>query len=595
MWRTRILLVFCLASLPFANRSTAAGVLRVDESTTRVHIESDKLEVLLALENSTANEIAAHVKVELLDPRNRVPATAESPETIQPGSTTVRLQVPLAISKLSKESRRELLWYRLRYQIIQPHSTSAIEGTLSLSEITPSLFELRVATARSARANLRLRATVRAMHPTQLRAVSGVAVSGRIELDQKRILQASATTNSDGYALLYFDLPASPPKDEIQIKVIGTLGGLTAEAKDEIELDTNARILISTDKPLYQPGQRLNARALVFDSSNRAVANHDVTLRITDPDNTSVFRAALKTSRFGVASADWQIPANARLGQYMVLVEVDDPQYRKSADGQYISISRYDLPNFAVSVKPNRSYYLPDQSAEVEVRADYLFGQPVKRGHARVVRETQREWNFREQKWETEEGDKYEGEIENGRFTVRIKLADVHQELADEDYSRFRDIAYAAYVTDPTTNRTEQRRFLLRATKEPIHIYVAKQNDAEGFPLRFYLSTYYADGTPAQCDVEISDTSSRLLRTIRTNRYGVAKLAELRLPQAEGILRSSYSARKAALVLTARDARGQIGHHSEGFWFEYDDRPVVRVETNRTLFRRSPDCDVQER
>ena len=123
-----------------------------------------------------------------------------------------------------------------------------------------------------------------------------------------------------------------------------------------------------------------------------------------------MFQTELLTSRFGVASTDWAIPDNTRLGDYNIAVEMDDENYGDSNGYQSVKISRYDLPNFTVSVKPDRSYYLPRQNAEIEVRADYLFGQPVKRGQVRVVREEEREWNYREQKWDVKTGEKYEGE-----------------------------------------------------------------------------------------------------------------------------------------------------------------------------------------
>src|SRR5262249_54477136 len=147
-------------------------------------------------------------------------------------------------------------------------------------------------------------------------------------------------------------------------------------------------------------------------------------------------------------------------------------------------------------------------NAEVEVRADYLFGEPVKHGRVRVVRETERRWNYREQKWETEEGDKYEGSLDNdGRFVARIDLAEEYEDFAPNSYSRFRDLRYAAYLTDSTTGRTEQRRFDLRITKEPIHVYLIERGRvSDGLPLQFYISAFYADGAPAQCKVAINQT-----------------------------------------------------------------------------------------
>src|SRR4029434_294497 len=104
------------------------------------------------------------------------------------------------------------------------------------------------------------------------------------------------------------------------------------------------------------------------------------------------------------------------------------------------------------------------------------------------------------------EGEKYEGALDDdGRFVARIDLAEAHKDFDPGSYSRFRDLRYAAYLTDLTTGRTEQPRFDLRITAEPIHVYLIERGKTgEGLPLQFYVSTFYADGAPAQCEVRIS-------------------------------------------------------------------------------------------
>ena len=170
---------------------------------------------------------------------------------------------------------------------------------------------------------------------------------------------------------------------------------------------------------------------------------------------------------------------------------------------------------------------------------------------------------------------------------AHIDLKKDHEDLADEEYSRFTDLHYAAYFTDPTTNRTEQRRFDLRVTKDAIHIYVAegRYRQARGFPLQFYLATSYADGTPAPCEVAISESSEAydqpgisapVLKTIRTNKYGIAKVVGLKLPDAT-------REREPSLNFTARNDSGDKGHHIESFY--YRDVPVIRVETDKALYR----------
>jgi A-macroglobulin TED domain/Alpha-2-macroglobulin family/MG2 domain/Carboxypeptidase regulatory-like domain/A-macroglobulin receptor binding domain/Macroglobulin domain MG3 len=595
MSRKWLLFPFCLSVLlTLAPLSSASLTLRVNESATRVLFEEQGTRVLLSVENSLGRRVDAHVQLELIDTDGAVRATAQSDDQIKPGVNTLAIPIALWLSGKSATDTREVLWYRLRYRVAPATATQfdPLSGVISLSEITPDIFALHVAAPEKAQEGAAYRLRVRAAQPMTSRAVAGVNLDVEIKFDgydkDDILLKQSTRTDANGFATLDFQIPRGVEDDEGDIKVVARRGILTESAESEVNIDRNAQVMVSTDKPLYQPGQTLHTRVLMFDSGRHALADQKATLKISDPDSTTAFRTALNTSRFGVASADWTIPENTRLGDYRIEVELEGDKYDSSYGAATVKISRYDLPNFSVNVKPDRPYYLPDQNAEVEVRADYLFGRPVKRGHVRVVRESERHWNYREQKYETEEGDKYEGDVdENGRFVAHINLGEEQDELKDEDYSRYRDLSYAAYFTDATTNRTEQRRFDLRLTKDAIHVYAIARNfrQARDFPLDFYLSTAYADGTPASCEVTISrvwqrnnSRSELALRTIRTNKYGLARVSALTPPKDPGDEDGEVS-----LMLRARDGQGGAGQHTETLSF--DDQPVVRVETDKSLYR----------
>ncbi|HEY0386444.1 MAG TPA: MG2 domain-containing protein, partial [Pyrinomonadaceae bacterium] len=554
----------------------------------------------LAVTNPTGGELKARVLLEVLDPQGALCASSLTDELLRRGSSALLISLPLKLAGLNAEERKAVLWYRLRYRITTEQSARdealSAEGIVSLSEITPDLFELRVAAAERAREGMHYHARARAIHPISSRAVAGVSVEGELAFNDstnKGSIKSSGITDADGYAPLDFDLPKRiNDDDELELKVRASHGGLTEEVEEDIRLERDALIMLTTDKTLYQPGQMLHMRALCFDGSKHALANVSGQLIVEDPEETTVFRAPLLTSRFGIASLDWPIPESTRLGDYIVKLELDDGRYSDQQAQQTIKISRYELPNFAVNVHPDRTFYLPGQEAEVEVRADYLFGQPVKRGHVRVVREEERRWNYQEQKWDTKEAETYEGETDaDGRFRAHINLGQEHRDLSAEDYSRYRDLSYAAYFTDPTTNRTEQRRFVLRLTKDPIHIYIFSgiERQTKNFPLQFYLSTYYADGTPAQCDVEITDargssdsqhaTAAQPLRTIKTNRFGVAKVEALALPVTD----DDNDNRSVSLNFVARDKAGASGSQANDFWLTSS--PVIRLETDKVLYR----------
>ena len=587
------LFLFCLFVLIIlAPLSRASLTLRVNESATRVLFEEQGTRVLLAVENSLGRRVDAHLKLELLDTDGGVRATAEREDQIKPGANTIAIPVTLWLSGKAATDTRELLWYRLRYQIssTRPSQFDPLSGVISLSEITPDIFALSVATAEKAQEGSAYRLRVRAAHPMTSRAIAGVSIDVEIKFDgydrDDVILKQSARSDASGFATLDFQIPRGLEDDEGDVKVVARRGILTESAESEVNVDRNAQVMVSTDKPLYQPGQTLHTRVLMFDSSRHALADQKAALKISDPESTATFRAEINTSRFGVASADWAIPQNTRLGDYRIEVQLEGDKYEDSYGATTVKISRYDLPNFTVNVKPDQPYYLPEQEASVEVRADYLFGQPVKHGHVRVVRETDRHWDYREQKWNTDEGDKYEGDADaDGQFIAHVKLGEEHEKLRGEDYSRYTDLSYAAYFTDATTNRTEQRRFDLRLTKDAIHIYVVGQSSRQShdFPLEFYVSTSYADGTPASCEVAISraweQAESRpelALRTIKTNRFGLAKVSALTLPK-------ESNEDRASLLFRARDSKGAAGKHTESL--NLGDKPLIRIETDKSLYR----------
>ncbi|HSS18502.1 MAG TPA: alpha-2-macroglobulin family protein [Pyrinomonadaceae bacterium] len=597
MRRKLLLSLFCLCcALFFVRFATATDSLRVNEKASKFLIQ-DLPTVALEVVNPATGTIKAQLKLELLDPRDNTRGVATRDIALQPGVNKVPVPLTPMGGLLNKDDDDELLWYRLRYRVAPAVDTTfglgSTSGIISLSELeAPDIFALEVSAPGKTNLGARYYTHVRAFNPLTLKPLKDVQVSVELNLDNdddesKKNLKVSGVTDDKGYALVTLNLPAKAEADDGELKVVARHGGFIRESTGEVEVSDFAQIMLTTDKPIYQPGQLLHLRALVFDANRHAAANTEATLKVTDPEETTVFETTLQTSRFGVISADWSIPDNTPLGDYRAVVEIDDEKFSDSQAAAWIKISRYDLPNFTVNVKPDQTYYLPQKNAQVEVRADYLFGEPVKRGHVRVIREQEREWNFKEQKWDVEEAEKYEGETdEKGVFTAHINLDEAHKELSDRDYERFDDVHYAAYFTDPTSNRTEQRAFDLRVTKESIHIYVVTGSDQTiGFPFQFFLTTSYADGTPASCDVNVGrlshdDTPAGVLRTIHTNKYGIAKVSNLTVPVTDWDTNYYHS---TELAFVAHNNAGEVGHHTETF--RDGKRPVIRVETDKTIYR----------
>jgi A-macroglobulin TED domain/Alpha-2-macroglobulin family/Carboxypeptidase regulatory-like domain/MG2 domain/Alpha-2-macroglobulin bait region domain/A-macroglobulin receptor binding domain/Macroglobulin domain MG3 len=584
----RLVLSFVLLfSTIFTVHYFAQGVhLRVSENACRLQFEQSNTQASLALENLTGRTLPAQIRLELLDTNNRVRARTFREEAIKTGRSTRSLA--LAETEVIA-STTDKLWWRLHY-VITPldASLTPLEGFISASEITPDIFDLQVFAATDARAGMRYQARVRTAHPITDQSVSGVNISAlaKYELNQKeQALKASAITNQDGYAVVTFDLPKDFGEDDshnVEIKFTAKKGGLQHVEEIDLNLLQTDTYIVTTDKSLYQPGQTIHTRVVIFDQQRRARSDYEIEAVIEDAEEQKAFRTKLKTSKFGVASFDWKIPESTKLGGYKITIGTPSPT--KAWGETYVKVSRYDLPTFAVNVKPNQSFYLPGENAEVEVNADYLFGQPVARGTVKIVREAERSWNYKTAKYDIEEGET----DASGKFIAKIDLKERHKSFEPSDYRKFEDLHFAAYFTDTTTGRTEQRKFDLRLTKDPIHVYwIGDYDYGVNEPINGYINATYADGTPAQCEVtilqKVDDDDSikevqKKLTVLSTNKYGLAKVTGLRC-----IKDADDSLTIAKLIFDARNSQNKTGKLEKEITI--GDRPIIRVSTDKSLYR----------
>ena len=444
-------------------------------------------------------------------------------------------------------------------------------------------------------AGMNYRVRVRAVNPFDGLPAAGVKVDTTVELDlrgdddKKLRLSGSGETGGDGFATVDILIPhESVLDDDGEIKVVGQRNGIIREASEDLNaLSHDTQFLLMTDKPIFQPEQTVNIRGIVMKGGDERtiLADAELEFRILDEDDTVLFRERTRSSSFGIASTTWRIPSGAKLGQYMIEVRDADGE---QIGGRRIRISRYDLPNFAVSAKPDKKYYLPgDKTAEIEVRADYLFGRPVTKGKVRVVEETGREWNWKEQKYEIDEGRVSEGETDaTGVFVAKFDLKEDFEDFEDSTWRKYDDIKFAAYFTDPTTNRTEQRRFDIRVTKQPIHVFYFGDDYsvASGVPMNSYVSTFYADGKPAECEVELKasiedEDKFRSVSKVRTNSYGVARLRMMRPDIGDPDDDLDFK-------ITAKDKDGRTGTWSNDISFDAD-KAAVRLTADRSITNRA--------
>ncbi len=600
----------------FNRLSAQEAALKIDEDHIRLRLlPSPQLE--LPFINSTDHLLEGAFLLEMLDRGGGVVTSKQGSFRAAPGSMTEK--VAWEPAKLPSDSPSELGWLRLRYTITPKTAPefAPVRGVVQMGRLITDAFELRMTGAAAAAFGTKYPVRLRVNSPGTGRPYSGVPVVLQLSIDDDddHSIRKTVTTDGSGYAVTAFELPANLSANKGEITATATRGFLHEEESIRFDFLKQPSLTITTDKPLYQPGQTLHMRLLAFGFDKQAWQGANIELSIQDSDGQEAYRTTVATSRLGVATAEWDIPLKLQLDEYSIRAMIPDPkeQYTVYA-GSRVRISRYELPEFTVKAKPDRSYYLPGQDARIEVSADYLFGKPVQRAKVRVVRQESRNWNVKEQKWETEESAAVEGELDAaGKFVALFPLGESFEDFEESRYQRYRDVGLAAYMTDLSTGRTEQRRLKLRLTHQPIHLYLTPQSSlSTEQPLLIYVTSSYADGTPASVTGTIEaarpnnagefddrpDTAHRVpIGKFHTNRLGVARVELPPMPENLLIVAGGYisydvpwrtdesepNRRKAEIVLHAADAKALQGEYAEDIELARGGN-YVSVRTDRTLY-----------
>ncbi len=191
--------------------------------------------------------------------------------------------------------------------------------------------------------------------------------------------QDGATTRlfegrTDAYGTLQagFDVPELEP-GTYALTVAASWRGQTDEVTQPVTLKRATQVLLTTDKPIYQPSQVIHLRALALKRpSLKAMQDQEVTLEVSDAKGNKVFKQTGKTNDFGIVSADFQLADQVNMGAYKLRALVGEDTAEKT-----VTVKQYVLPKFKVAVSTDRGYYLPGDKVEGKVQADYFFGKPV--------------------------------------------------------------------------------------------------------------------------------------------------------------------------------------------------------------------------
>lgn len=142
-----------------------------------------------------------------------------------------------------------------------------------------------------------------------------------------------------------------------------------------------SKTLLTTDKPLYQPGQTIHIRTLSLQQGTKEpVGDADFTFEITDPKGNKVFKEHGKTSEYGIYSVDFKLASLVNLGNYTISALIGG---EKAAE-KTVTVERYVLPKFDIAVSFDKGFYMPGDTVKAKLSSNYFYGKPVSKGALHV-------------------------------------------------------------------------------------------------------------------------------------------------------------------------------------------------------------------
>lgn len=318
--------------------------------------------------------------LEVLDPENGIVGRSE--RRVETGNDAKSWQEDVKLAKAIDVD--DLVWHRLRYRFAYADGTAGPEGIESISQIIrmPVVHVLgQQSYLAGGLAAVRIIAT-----DSKNDGIVGASTL-QIELitsDQKSEVLFRGPLNQRGTAEAQFRLPARVVGNQTLRYFVDTPIG-SAELTQAVRLEDKASILLTTEKPLYQPGQTIHVRALALDrSAHEAMAGRKLTFEVEDSRGNKVYRKVTQTDNFGIASAEFGLADEVNLGTYHLRAVMGESGATSPNTAELaLNVERYVLPKFKVAIDFSgkdsvaQHGYCPGDHVTGTIRANYFFGKPV--------------------------------------------------------------------------------------------------------------------------------------------------------------------------------------------------------------------------
>ncbi len=138
----------------------------------------------------------------------------------------------------------------------------------------------------------------------------------------------------------------------------------------------NIRGYLTTERPLYTPGQQVFFKGIFREEKNHQYqllpASTKVNVHVMNTNGEEIMTKDLATDAHGTISDSFTLAASAPVGIYTVEASIGTQNVSVS-----FSVQEYRKPTFKVNVKADKEDYIQGDNAVVTVDAGYFFGAPL--------------------------------------------------------------------------------------------------------------------------------------------------------------------------------------------------------------------------
>ncbi|MGA1868361.1 MAG: alpha-2-macroglobulin family protein [bacterium] len=404
------------------------------------------------------------------------------------------------------------------------------------------------------------------LNPRDMAGYADAEISVYWEGDEgeEEILLYAGHTDASGTADIDLDLPDDLSHEgNLSFEILSLDGRRAQRIVETVKIERKVKVLLTTDKPRYQPGQSIHIRTLsIVDTieSRAAEANKPIVIEVEDSKGNKVFKKQLVTSDQGVAAAEFILADEINMGNYRIRAILGETTSEKT-----VIVEQYVLPKFDIIVTTNKNTYQPGEVVDGRIEALYFFGKPVAQGKVELSFKTfitgMEEFGFIEGR--TDESGFFSFEQPLGKYFVGQPL------------EQGKGIVFVEATVTDTAEHEEKAYEQLIVAEDPFTISLLLEGDylVPQMENRLYLITKNLNGIPieTQNSIFLSENMSAPFVTIATDETGIAEFS---------LIPSSDTMH---LTVISRDREGTIAEKE--FSFDTDKRSGgIIIRTDKSLY-----------